>query len=331
MIRAVRGGRGIWMKADNNNLLLNEEDLKNKILLPYLESLKFSPDEVFFETGFKLRFGTSERITTGRSDILCKSRGDMKNLFLIEVKAEHVNIHDRKHIEQGWSYARLVNPIAPFVLITNGKDTLVIDTITTKDISGSDISDASDFWRNGCTLAAKEEIELRYEALKNFIGYSPENVEIFSRSQVDSRIQTLKGGIDEKHTKKYIPELFLEKEEINEAFKHFLVDKSKCFALIGEAGVGKTNLICGLAENFIKEHVGLFYNAADLATDLVSSIKDDFNWIFSPQFDAPDIFRRLEGLTERRHSKVCIFIDAIDEAPIANFPQVLNDFVYKIR
>ena len=50
-------------------------------------------------------------------------------------------------IDQGVSYAGLIRPIPPFVLVTNGKDTRVIDTITLKELNGTNIGSQSKFWK----------------------------------------------------------------------------------------------------------------------------------------------------------------------------------------
>ena len=325
----VREAFGDFMQ----NILISEEDLKNKLVLPYLHSLGVSSDEIQFETSFSIRLGKSENTVSkvvtagGRSDILCKKRG--VNLFIIEVKADNLSITD-SDVDQAISYARLVHPIAPFVIVTNGKETRIVDTIEKKDLQGYEIGSQSNFWKNGCKLAASEEFEKRYEALLNFIGLSSANLSVFSRYQVDSRMLTLKGSIT-KVQKKYIPELWIERRIIHEQFNDYLKSSSTVFAMIGESGVGKTNLICGLAEKAIGDHVVLFYNAADIYGDIVGNIRDDFNWFFSPQLEAVEIVKRLDDLAHHENRRVCIFIDAIDEASAPNFIQDLNDLVRKIQ
>lgn len=138
---------------------MNEEDLKNKIILPYIKSLGIGADEIKFEKSFDVVLGKSSykkkknelvENAGGRSDILCK-KGDM-NLFIVEVKSDEVEI-DNNDVDQGISYARLVHPIAPFVLVTNGKETRVVDTITKEELKGTAIK--TNFWDSGCRLEQK--------------------------------------------------------------------------------------------------------------------------------------------------------------------------------
>ena len=316
--------------------ILNEEDLIIKVIQPFFDSLGINPDEIEREHSFKVKLGRGEHqkvqpeTIRGRADYLIK-RGN-QNLFIVEVKTDKVKIsHD--DIGQGVSYARLVHPIAPFVIITNGKETRVIDTITKEEYpqDETDIGDKSEFWKHGCKLASTAaELELRYEGLKDFVGYSVGNLREFSRYQVDSRMRTLKGSRS-KPRKKYIPELFVGRKEIEEHFQNFLQSSSQCLALVGEAGVGKTNVICGLAEESIGKHLVLFFNCADLSEEIIKSIRQDFNWFFSPQLEPPEIIERLDGLGERDDRKVILFFDAIDEAPINLFLQNLNEFIRRLE
>ncbi len=306
----------------------SEEDLKVKVILPYLNSLGIDLSEISLEKSFSIILGKSEykkkanRIS-GRLDILCK-RGS-NNLFIIEVKADKHKITS-EDIDQGISYARLAHPIAPFVIITNGKETQIFDSIKKIELKGENIAAESVFWANGCELTAGYEINLRYEALKHFIGYSIENLKLFSRSQYEGRMLPLKGD-----NKKYIPELFLPREEINNYFREFMESNSTCFALIGESGVGKTNYICSLVEKFSEDYIVLFFNTGELIRSITDSIKEDFNWIFSPQLEPSEIIRRLKYLSNACKHKVCIFFDAIDEAHSKEFVLDLNDFVRKLN
>jgi hypothetical protein len=320
------------LKKDNR--FLNEEDSKYKIIHPYIQSLGFSYNELKFEENFTIRLGKNSwdpnkkfDIQKGRLDILCKRNG--MNLFIIEVKAENIKI-SQDDIDQGISYARLLDYIAPFVLITNGKETFVYDSIEKKMLNGENIGEQSTFWKNGCKLATEEDLYLRYEALKNFIGYSNENIKEFSHLQIEDRMTTLKGSRNDL-IKKYIPELFVERKSLYRIVEQFIDSTYSAFALIGESGVGKTNYICDLAEKLASNYISLFYNAAFSYKPILEEICDDFNWAFSSLYDPSEIFKRLESIVSQGKTKVLIFIDAIDESSYTQVDQDLNDFCRKIK
>ncbi len=315
---------------------ISEEDLKNKIIFPYLLGLNFLPNEIELEKNFTIRLGKKSwspnskkdiHLLRGRLDILCKRNG--MNLFIIEVKADNINI-SQDDIDQGISYARQLDYIAPFVLITNGRQTLVFDSITKCKLNGENICEQSNFWKSGCKIAVDDELNLRYEALKNFIGYSYENIKLFSHLQIEDRISTLKGSNTDL-TKKYIPDLFVKKQNLYETFDQFLNSNFSTFAIIGESGVGKTNYICDLAENSASKYISFFYNALLLYKPIEEEVKNDFNWTFSSQYDSSEIFKRLESLVIQGKTKVLIFVDAIDESSYSQIDCNLNDFCRKLK
>ncbi len=124
------------MVSDVGHGLMTEEEIKTRIILPYLADLGFDPAEVSLERTFSVRLRrnthqlSSEKdgyAVSGRLDLLCRRAN--KNLFIIEVKRDGLTI-TQDDIDQGISYARLVDNIAPFVIVSNGEQTVVVDTIT---------------------------------------------------------------------------------------------------------------------------------------------------------------------------------------------------------
>lgn len=123
---------------------MNEEEIRGKLLLPYLKDLGFDESEVSLEYNFKIRLGKTVRPINGRSDILCKRNGI--NLFIVELKNDSISI-DQNDIEQGISYARtLEDNIAPFTIVTNGKDTKIFDSVSKKELTDKNIAEHSDFF-----------------------------------------------------------------------------------------------------------------------------------------------------------------------------------------
>ena len=112
---------------------MTEEDVTGKILLPYLKDLGIDVSEIFLEYSFSIRLGRKKH-AMGRSDILCRRHN--KNLFVIEVKNESNKITDDDR-DQGISYARLLDEIAPFTIISNGITTKIYDSISKEELSGS--------------------------------------------------------------------------------------------------------------------------------------------------------------------------------------------------
>lgn len=304
-----------------------EENVKIKIVLDYIKSLGFQEDEIDFESSFKLVLGTgSYRIETqeqcrdagSRLDILAKRNNS--NLFIIEVKNDLVDIDD-KEVAQATSYAKLVHPVAPFAIITNGKVFHIYDSLTRKEIKQQDFR-----------IEEKYEIclpdDARYEALKHFVGYSKENVGIFCRSFVSKSMSTLLGSPEDRY-KKFIPELYVRRKGLATDLSMFMGSSKSVFAILGDSGTGKTCSMCGTALELIKEgSVVLFYRARDFVDSITRCIAEDFNWEFSSEFSDIQVLKRVRDLFPQE--KVLLFIDAIDEWDLPNKFDVLNAFVKRL-
>lgn len=299
---------------------MTEEDIKVKLILPYLNDLGFDVSEISFEKAFTIRLGRGKHIT-GRSDILCKRYN--KNLFIIELKSDSITI-TQDDIDQGISYARsLLDDIAPFTIVTNGKITRIFDSISRQEISGNRISDQSSFWRNGYTLSTEEELRIRYEALKNFISLSPENLKLFCDNQVRDRMGQIIGDIDSPYAK-YIKELHVQRRDLQSAYENFVSSDNSIFGLVGAAGTGKTSAFCSLALKSLNDKFVFFYNAAIIKSPL-ESISQDMNLFFSSRNDSYLVLKKLDELGRFANKSVLIFIDAIDENTNSNISVELSD------
>ena len=299
---------------------MNEEDIRGRLILPYLKDLGFDVSEISLERSFTIRLGRGKR-KTGRSDILCKRHN--KNLFIIELKNDSISI-TQDDIDQGISYARsLLDNIAPFTIVSNGKDTRIFDSISRKELSGSNILEQSPFWKNGCSLSTEEDLRIRYDALKSFISLSPENLKLFCGSQVRDRMGAIIGSIDSPYSK-FVKELHVQREELQSSFKNFINSNDSLFGLVGSAGVGKTSAICSLALQNLEKRFVFFYNSA-IITSPMECISQDLNIAFSSRVETDVVLKRLDDLGRFANKNVLIFIDAVDESTNSNISQELSD------
>lgn len=293
---------------------MNEEEIKNKIIVPFLNTIGIKEDELSYETSFKILLGrtkvNNEEINLkGRLDILVKY--NLNNLFIFELKAEDVNITEDV-IKQGLSYARLLEDIPPYTIISNGKDTKIFNSITGGEEAHIDKEKR---------IQISESIMLRMNALKNIITYSQENIKVFIEKFNERELARLKNN-------KYIREIVVEREKPIELFENFLVDQNKIFFVYGDSGSGKTNLLCDLYYKFNEECLILFYNSSFISESIVNKIKDDFNFGFSEQYEIRTIFERLNQIASEKNKKIIIFIDALDELkieePVIKIDELIN-------
>jgi hypothetical protein len=68
-----------------------------------------------------------------------------------------------------------------------------------------------------------------------------------------------------------------------------------------------------------------------VVTNLKETNAQYFNFNFSPQRTYPSIIKRLETMCKQFNRPFVIFIDAIDECYIQNFPAIINNFLKQLK
>jgi hypothetical protein len=307
---------------------MNEEEIRGKLLLPYLNDLGFDVGEISLEKSFTLRLGKSQHTVNGRSDILCRRNG--KNLFIIELKNDSISIGD-DDIDQGISYARLLTDnIAPFTIITNGKTTRIFDSVSREELKGTTISSQSKFWQDECTLSTDIDLRIRYEALKKFVSFSPENLKEFCEHQVRDRMGPIIGNIDSPYAK-FVKELYVQRQNLHNAFSSFMTSEASVFGIVGAAGVGKTSTMCSLALQKLEDVFVFFYNAAIINKSPLVHIAQDLNGVFSSKSESDVVLKKLDELGKFLNNTVLIFIDAIDENANLDLALELSEIALAVR
>lgn len=113
---------------DFNSSVRTEEDLKIKVLIPFLKELGYSDEEFRFENGIDVAIGT--RKTTVRSDLEVLIDGRVE--LVIDTKSPTKSISE-KDILQSASYAKLIDtPPALYGITTNGLECVVTNVYTGK-------------------------------------------------------------------------------------------------------------------------------------------------------------------------------------------------------
>lgn len=166
-------------------------------------------------------------------------------------------------------------------------------------------------------------ISKRAKRLKKQVQLDFKTLLSICQEQVKTEIQYLKGSVKEK-SKKYIPDLYVKRVEIEREFKEFLEqrDKNAC-VVVGEAGIGKTNLLCHMSEELSLNRPVLFLNSLYVTEPLEKHILS----IFQDEKGAGSSFRelidRINKVLSQKNLDLIIFLDAINESP--NPSKMKND------
>jgi len=287
---------------------MNEEHVKNQIILPWLSEAGVELGQLQFETSFNVRLGRqSIRVGDGKATSAARGRLDIlvtredRNLLLIEAKAADQPLEDKDR-DQAISYARIVDPIAPYALVTNGKIFHLYETLTKQLIDPSSIrTDTLELSLPGDDLA---------EAQRLFLRLSRSNLMAFCELVTLQGLQHLKGSIAQQ--KKYIPELHISRASLGKQVDRFLSSCVSTLILTGPSGVGKSCELCSIAEYLLRtQRPVFFFNGSLLETGILEAIANEFEWQFEADISATNILKRIDRLSNA--GGCIVVIDAIDE------------------
>lgn len=308
---------------------LSEDDIRTKVVYGWLADHGFAPSELSIEYGFEITLGryswkvgredsqvidVASRTVRPRADILVRRAG--KNLLILEVKAPDEPL-DNAARDQGISYARLLPDIAPFVVLTNGHDTKIFDSITMEEIAGQQIPTDHRFAKSGFHVSL-DDIHLRAQALELFLSLSHDNLLVFCREQSAFRMSRLRGDKPDS-CKKYIPSLYVERTAAKKRLLSLLdAAATRVAVVVGRPQVGKTNFICHFVEERISQgHLCLFYPAISLQRGLLNEVLDDFGWILHDASSAIHLLvSKLRHVLRQSDARLTLFIDGWNEAAV---------------
>jgi hypothetical protein len=118
--------------------------------------------------------------------------------------------------------------------------------------------------------------------------------------------------------RKYRNDLYLQRNDIFKTFLEFLQSKKRCFVLTGKSGVGKSNFVLSLLDEFSNDDgiCLLLYNGSSL--NIEGELRDYISNDLSQRFrlgkkGGSDIFQQLEDRGITNDKQLLIVFDAINE------------------
>jgi len=297
------------MSFDLSVPVRTEEEVKNNIVLPWLRRLGVNKEETQFEHSFTLKVGLHEvkKGTGGHSkshvgarlDTLVRRNG--QNLLIVEFKAGGIELDDADR-DQAISYARLLPQIAPYALVTNGRDFRLYNVVTRQRCESMEL-------RSGYHIALPDDAIAEAQTL--FLNLSPGNLITFCAEQVASHIKPLSGS-GTNVNKKYVRDLIVERSALDGWVDELERSDKPGLLVLAESGRGKTSAFCGLALKRIQSgKPTLFFSGGDVEGSLLAAISDDFGWVFTEQVSPLHLVKRLGRMTSGCPLLICL--DAIDE------------------
>ncbi len=293
-------------------LLMTEEDAKFKIVLPWLRERGVRLDELTFETTFRVQVGRravevgsaakrTGEAASGRLDVLVSRAG--LNLLLVEVKQPGSELTDGDR-DQAVSYARLVHPIAPLALVTNGEVYRLFDTLSKNEVAHDTPI------RDGLSVSLPSST--RDEAVEIFLGLSRANLTTFCEAQLAEQLRPLVGSASDL-SKVFVRELHVERRELHAHVDRFLRESdATAFVLLGESGAGKTSSMCQLVQDLSKRgQPVLFFRGLTIGARLLDAVADEFEWTFGEHQRPFELIKRIRAISPQ--APLLIAVDAIEE------------------
>ena len=291
---------------------LSEEDIRTKVVYEWLKDCGFSSDNILLEYTFKVKFGRQTRTFRPRADVLVKNNNG-ENLLVIEVKSPSHKLNN-DDIDQAISYARLlIDGIAPFTILTNGKESKIYDSVTKEEVNTQSIPSTHAYVLNGFKPTS-DGLNAKLEASEYLISISSHNLKSFCEIQVEDKMSILKGD-DINSGKKYIPSLYVErKESQKELTTKLFENKNQLLLVIGNPQQGKTCFMCHNVEWFLSnDYLSIFYPAINLNKGLLLAIKEDFEWCFGNEISISQLLKKVNSICLKQDKQLFIFIDGWDE------------------
>lgn len=291
---------------------MNEEDIRTKILVPWLEAVGISGDEFDTEFGFSIRVGR-EKVKLPRSDLVVRKHG--RPLVVVEAKEPQHKI-TAVDCEQAVSYARLLQPnMAPFAVVTNGQHSEVLNVATCEPVTWS-ISDTKaqpTLWEAPAPDPNVGDINLRFQALRRLISLSPENARRFCKAQIED--VTARNRIEGPRPE-FDPELHVARDSLTRAFARFLESDDRFFFITAPSGIGKTSECIRMANDALVSDFPM-YVPLDLAdAEPLNFLAGELSWRLSSTRTEQHLLRDLDELCQMTDRRLLLILDEADSCDL---------------
>ncbi|VXA83588.1 hypothetical protein AERO8C_150263 [Aeromonas veronii] len=297
---------------------ITEEEVRTKVVYEWLRCRGIQEGQIQIERKvvFQVGHGQSDSKRFGRYDLLVQSKAG-KNLILFEVKAPGIKItHDA--IDQAVSYARILKGnMAPIVVVTNGTECEVYNSLTKENIGFIDISNIIS---GGFHYAGNEYEMIKSEAISTlakdslFINY-------ICMELSKTEIERLSGDISSA------------KKHCNELYVSLGVEYDGCYDVLlvsGPPQSGKTNFLCHVFnELMLKGRNALFMRASTVRNGIVQHLKHSLVSYLNIASDASTVddvtCKILAG------KNIVIFIDGLNEVKRLERDDIISEIERIIR
>lgn len=241
--------------------------------------------------------GLEQARATGRLDILLSFED--RPLAILELKDPDKSLTDDDR-DQGRSYAKLLTPQAPLVIVSNGKDAKFYQTFDGAiwNPTNKDEEAVHSLFSHALSSAAVEMAE----AIQLLMGKQPHIWKALFHKYTEAALRQLTGKINQ-YTHPLTMDFVIKRSVVSEIINS-IADGDTLLALIGPPLSGKTNVIsqfCMTAD--MEDIVPIYIDAQNTSYGIFQHIANQFTREYYVKVDASDIrhwiFHGIESLSGR--------------------------------
>ncbi|WP_036216156.1 type I restriction enzyme HsdR N-terminal domain-containing protein [Lysinibacillus sphaericus] len=281
------------------------------IIHQHIFSVKLGHENIEVKSSFK----------RPRADILIKYNG--RNLAILELK-KPIHVLTDNDRTQGLSYARLLDPIAPLVIVSNGKETKFYNTYTGEEMEDTSVDRKR--LQEILTQAHQLADSSLDDAVKVLLGKDPEILGKIVDGINEKSFNDQIGPIND-YTKAIAEEFHLPRKVTAHIINY--AKNNAVVAVTGDPLVGKTNILYEICKEKREGLIPIYINAEDCQFGVLQHLANQFMKHF--KVITKDAVRQwlIHSMLSKPHEggKIVLIIDSVrltDERVIEDINELIE-------
>lgn len=302
------------LSAQSVTTKATEADLEARIDSSIRKAFPLLPREaIHHQTTFSFQFGGNTITIDGRDKTKAHARADVilylndKPLAVLELKKSGLALSEEDS-QQGLSYARVLNPSPPLVVISNGEDIRFLETYTGNEWTPDEISEIS--IKGLLTSAAKVAAGDLKMAISTLMATNPEVWVQAIRKTTEAKIAELSGDWDNRLLP-FVHGFEIPRKATMEVIT-ILRNGSKLVIVDGAPLVGKSNVLRELVHKTEKDSsLVVLFVESDGSESILRHIADTLAQALNWPVTKEDARTWLKDLSYADGPKLVVAIDGI--------------------
>jgi hypothetical protein len=311
-----RSGKGVGRRRPADPAAINEATFEARLAALLRSTIPWLAD-IRHQWQFSLQLGHTRFEVDGRRSLKLRGRADLvlihneRPLAVLELKAPGVAISDDDR-KQGLSYARLLESIAPLVIVSNGTDTEIYSTWTGDRVLGQTLDE--DVLKKAMSSAAAIAASQSADAIATLLGPASAVACGLINTLTAAEIADMTGPLSDG--RRPFAENLLFPRKMTAAIELGLQDGARGFILTGSPLIGKSNVLRELSLRYAaRDDVAVLFVEGGSAHHgvfrvLANAFARELGWPATTE----DVRSWLQRISHAGRMRLIIAIDDVDAA-----------------